>query len=253
MVAVYLRAPRQSFSGREDAFRDPNTAGQRSHRIEEVGIQARSMPEHDEELISSQPADLSTAGEVTAYRSTWLVSSRDVVRAAGYYDGYCAAIRRMDREEEPGAEETLLSMLANVWIPVRIARVHYRACGESGISESEMQKARITADGGQVRRTWHAQIIAAAQKPDAAAWPLLAQIPKWWPRSAMGGGVAVYRQGAMQARIEYRGCSLLDIPFFRDSTKGVLEMFLGHFCKDLTVSVSGNQKQGQASFNFRWR
>jgi hypothetical protein len=211
------------------------------------------MPPSDDELVASHPTGSSAATEVTAYRSTWLVSSREALRVAGYEARYWAAVRRIDREDEPGAEEALVALVANAWTPIRIARAHYRACGESGISESEMQRARLSTEGGQVRRNWHAQIIAAAQKPDAEAWPLIAQIPKWWPRAAQGGSVSVYRQGPTQARIEYRGCSLLDIPFFRDSNKNVIAAFLSHFCKDLSSSVSGNHKQGQASFTFRWR
>jgi hypothetical protein len=65
--------------------------------------------------------------------------------------------------------------------------------------------------------------------------------------------VAVYRQGPRQARIEYRHCSLLDVPFFRDSAKGAITMFLSHFCKDLSMNLGGDPTQGNTSFNFRWR
>jgi hypothetical protein len=211
------------------------------------------LPEQDEELLASHPADLSSVGEVTAYRTTWLVSSRELLRSAGYEDRYLAALRRIDREELPGAEDALLSVVANNWIPIDLAHAHYRACDAAGMSESELNAALITVDGGQVRRTWHAQIIAAAQRPDAETWPLLSQVPKWWPRGAQGGGMAVYRGGPKQARFEYLGCSLLDIPYFRASTRGVLAVFLGRFCRELTCTVSGNPKQGHSSFTFRWR
>jgi hypothetical protein len=218
-----------------------------------VVSQARSIPPSNEELVSSCPADLSTATELTAYRSTWLLASREALGAAGYEARYWEAVRRIDREEEPGAEEALRSLLANTWAPVGIACVHYRACGDSGISESEMHDARLSAEGGQVRRNWHAQIVAAAQKPEVDAWSLIAQVPKWWPRMAQGGGVAVYRQGPTQARIEFCACSLLEIPFYRDSTKNIVAVLLDHFCKDLGSSVRWNPKQGQASFIFHWR
>lgn len=211
------------------------------------------MPPSDEELLSSYPADLSTATELTAYRSTWLLSSREALCAAGYEARYWEAVRRIDREEEPGAEEALRSLLANTWTQLGIARAHYRACGDSGISESEMHSARLSAAGGQVRRNWHAQIVAAAQKPETEVWSLIAQVPKWWPRMAQGGGVAVYRQGPTQARLEFRACSLLEIPFYRDANKNVVAVLLDHFCKDLSSSVRWNPKQGrQASFFFHW-
>jgi len=171
----------------------------------------------------------------------------------GLYDRYRAELARIDREQTPGAEEQITSVLANTWLPVQIAQAHYLAVERLKLSEEQWFQAMLTADGGQVRRTWHAQIIAAAQKPDAVAWELLPQIPKWWPRSAQGGGMALYRLGPKEARIDYYKCMLLDVPMFRDSTRAVLSIFLGHFCPQLSATMLPNRKPGCASFVFRWR
>jgi hypothetical protein len=216
-------------------------------------LRIRNVSGSEEELLAAQPADLSSAVEVSEYRTTWIVSSTECLRSVGLYDRYRAALRRIDREEQPGVEDAIVALVANNWIPIALARTHYRACDALGMTESELLAAMVTADGGQVRRTWHAQIIAAAQKPAAAPWLLLPQIPRWWPRTASGGALAVYRQGPQQARIEYRGCSLFDIPFYRDSVRGVLSVFVSHFVKDLSISTVPLQKAGNASFVLRWR
>jgi hypothetical protein len=211
------------------------------------------MPEQEEELFASQPADFSTVTPVTHYRSTWIVSSQDCVRSTGMFEQYRAALRRIDREEVPGAEDLILSAVANTWVPIAIARAHYLACDALGLSDREVLAALITADGGQVRRTWHAQIIAAAQKPDAAPWQLLPQIPKMWPRTAQGGGLAVFRLGPQQARIEYRACPLFDSTFYRYAVRAVLFIFVGHFCRDLVLTPVSFSKQGNAAIQLLWR
>lgn len=212
----------------------------------------RSLGDQEGELLASFPADLASATEVSHYRSTWIVSSIDCVRSIGQYDRYRDALRRVDREHTPGAEEAIVSALANSWLPIQFAYAHYLALDRLGISEEAWFQAMLTAEGGHVRRTWHAQIIAAAQKPDAAAWGLLPQIPKWWPRSAQGGGMALYRLGPQEARVDYHKCMLLDLPLFLHSSRSVLSIFLSHFCPQLSASTLPHRKPGRASFVFRW-
>lgn len=211
------------------------------------------MGEHEGELLASYPADLATVSEVTHYRSTWIVSSIDGVRSMGLYDRYRSELARVDREQTPGAEEVITSLLANTWLPIRFALAHYLAVERLGISEERWYQAMLTSEGGQVRRAWHAQIIAAAQRPDAAAWELLPQVPKWWPRSAQGGGMALYRLGPTEARIDYHKCALLDVPVFRHTTRAVLFVYLSHFCSQLSATTLPKRKPGAASYVFRWR
>src|SRR5689334_7372978 len=110
----------------------------------------RSLPDQEEELLASQPADISAAGAVTEYRSTWIVSSLGCIRSIGQFERYREVLQRLDREELPGAEEAILSAVANEWVPIRLARVHYQACDALGLSEREVLASAITADGGQV-------------------------------------------------------------------------------------------------------
>ncbi|WP_394846861.1 hypothetical protein LZC95_05270 [Pendulispora brunnea] len=46
-------------------------------------------------------------------------------------------------------------------------------------------------------------------------WPVLGQLPHLWRRYFVGGGVAIYQEGPKDARVEYVGCTLATIPYFR--------------------------------------
>jgi hypothetical protein len=214
----------------------------------------RSPPEPQEErLLASYPADLSSVTRVTEYRSTWIAASRDLLLSLGLFDRYESALRRIDRERCPGAEEAILSAVANAWLSMPVVRAHYDACQTLGLSESEVLANALSEEGGQVRRAWHAQLIAAAQKPGVTSFTMLSQVPKWWARYANGGGMAVYQQGPQQARMEYRACELFEVPYYIHAVRATLVSFASRFCKELTVKSAAQPSAEVFSFVLRWR
>jgi hypothetical protein len=173
----------------------------------------------------------------TAFRSTWVVSSHESLRAGGHWELYLRALGE--------GRDAILSCVAGTWLPMAVARAHYRACDALGLSSQELIATR-RGPGDHVRRVWFASFIAAAERAGACPWATLSQLDRMWQRAADGGAVAVFRLGATQARIEYVGCELFDIPYFRLAARAVLLMLAEHFGESPVVHVEPRIGSGEA-------
>jgi hypothetical protein len=107
-----------------------------------------------------------------------------------------------------------------------VARTHYQACERLQLDAEQIEA--MARAGGNVRRAWYANTIAAAQRPGATVWMFLPQLQKFWLRSANGGAVAVFQLDAASARLHYVGCSLFDIQYFREAFRVVLLLLMRH-------------------------
>ena len=196
-----------------------------------------------EEVFLPLPSAREDVPFVSEFRSTWIVSSLTGLRANGHFDAYLRALRAHRTE--------LLSCVAGSWLPLHVVRAHYEACQTLGLSEQDVLSMAL-GEGGDVRRTWHASVIGAAKREDATPWAVFVNLHKLWLRGANGGACAVYRSGDHQARIEYVGCELFDIPYFRHAVRAVLVIFAGHVCPELRAMTLPQQEPGQISYQLRW-
>lgn len=213
----------------------------------------RSLAPVTGEVVAPFPCDRADVPRATQYKTTWIISSLESLRSLGHFDRYHAALRAIEARRGIACEQELLSCVAGQWLTMAIARAHYEACDTLGLDERAQLHMAIEGDGGQVRRAWHAQIVNAAQKESASPWNILPQLPKLWLRSADGGAAAVYRQGDNQAVVEYVGCELFDVRYYRGAVRAVLYILSDHMCEELTVTTLPQAEPGQTAFQLRWR
>jgi hypothetical protein len=73
-----------------------------------------------------------------------------------------------------------------------------------------------------LERTLLGTAVRVARQTGVTMWTPLGQLHRLWDRMFIGGGVAVYKLGPKEARIELVGCTLAPIPYFRTGLRGVL-------------------------------
>ena len=178
----------------------------------------------------------------TEFRSTWVVSSLEGLRAHGHYERYLKLLR--------GHRDEIVDCVAGAWLPMSVVRSHYEACDALGLRADDV--ARMARDGGTVRRTWHAHIISAAQRPDANVWYILKQLHKIWLRGANGGAVGVFQLDHTRARVEYIGCELFDIPYFRLAAGASIQFLGERVSQDLRVSQHLGAARASAVYLLEW-
>lgn len=178
----------------------------------------------------------------TEYRTTWVVSSLEGLRALGHFDRYLGVLQAHHDE--------ILNCVAGGWLPISVVRAHYEACEALGLSAED--RASIARAGGNVRRAWHASVVAATQREDADIWEILKQLHKIWQRGANGGACAVYKLGDKRARVEYIACELFDIPYFRGVSAAVLQLLTEHLHDGVRVTTLTGASRGSASYILEW-
>jgi hypothetical protein len=196
-----------------------------------------------EEAILPLPCTRELIEPARHFRSTWIVASHEALRHGGHFEKYCELL---------GAHrEQLLSCVAGTWLPIEVASDHYRACDALELTP-ERHLAMTMGPGGQVRRSWYAPLIATAEQTDATPWSILPLLHRMWLRSADGGAAAVYRLGPNKARVEYVGCELFAIPYFRQATRTILLVLMGRMCKKPTVRTLVPPSSADAEYLIGW-
>jgi hypothetical protein len=176
------------------------------------------------------------------FRSTWIVSSHDGLRQFGYFNRYQALLGEH--------REQILTCVAAVWLPLDVARTHYQACEQLRITDAQYLEMANAA--GQVRKAWNAVLIAGAERAEATPWTVLATLPRAWARAANGGAVGVYQLAETQARVEYVGCELLEIPYFRRAVRVMIQLLVGHSCDTLLVSELRDRAPATCAYLAQW-
>ena len=179
----------------------------------------------------------------TGFRSTWVVSSRESLRLAGLEERYLENLRE-HRDE-------VLGCSPNGWLPMRVARAHYRACDGIGLTGPEVV-AVVRGMQGAKRKSWHTKFVLGAGSPKGTPWEFLSRIDRLWLASANGGAMAVFRVGSKHARIECTGCELFDIGYFRQAMRTVYLATLEHFGGKAVVRIAMTQVPGECHFFLQW-
>ena len=195
-----------------------------------------------EEAIVPLPGPRAKIPPVTAYRSTWVVSSLDGLRSHGHFERYLGGLREHRGE--------ILSCVAGTWLPMPVVRAHYQACDALGLSEEQITEMAL-GPGARVRRAWYSRLIAVAEKSHGDPWSVLAQLDRTWQRGANGGATAVFRVGPKDARVEYVGCELFRIPYFCQALRGVLVSLVERFGAG-SVRMLYQQTPDDGHYLLRW-
>lgn len=169
------------------------------------------------------------------------MSSLGGLRGSGHWDRYVASLSE-HREE-------ILSAVAGAWLPMQVACAHYRACDGLGLSTGEV--IAMVGGTGDIRRAWYAPYIALAKRADSP-WEVLYLLDRMWSRSVNGGGVSIVRVRDEQARIDYTGCELFDVAYFREAVRTVLLALLAHVCERPVMRVLPQTEPATGHFIATW-
>jgi hypothetical protein len=207
-----------------------------------MGPPRRRDPDHGSDAILPLPAPREAIASATAFRSTWVLSSIESLQLGGYWERYQAVLS--------DHRDAILSCVPGAWLPMRVARAHYRACDALGLSSREV--AALGANpGNQARQGWRSSFVADAAKTKSA-WDALSQLHRMWQRSADGGAVAVYRLDRHVARVEYVGCELFEIPFFRFAIRAALVRLLEPLALTTVVRELAQPPGDEGHYLVRW-
>lgn len=182
----------------------------------------------EEEVFVPLPAPKHQLPPTTQFRSTWIVSSQNTLRERGHYDRYVELL-------PPELRETITMTIVGAWLPIEHAVAHYTACDRLELSAAdrvELGRA-VTKHLDQTLLSTAARLATSA---GATVWTPLGQIRRLWERMFVGGGMAVYKLGPKETRIEVHGCALAPIAYFRTGLQGVLQGIGERFCQKLYVS-----------------
>ena len=180
-----------------------------------------------------------------AVRSTLLVASVQQVQLNGEVPRYSARLTDAQRD-------TLLGLVAGVWIDVELAFAHYSAVDALGLPVAEqLRRGRVAADrlGGSIWGT----ASALAREIGATPWTFCRHFHRFWARGYDGGGVAVYKLGPKDARIDSVRSRLCLIPYYRRALNGWLEGMLGLVAPTMRIDETrGPAGPESVSFVARW-
>jgi hypothetical protein len=207
-----------------------------------VGSSLDASHEREETTLVPLPAPKDRIPPTTRFRSTWIVSSLEGLRERGFFDRYEG--RLVDHRD------AILSAIAGVWLPVDVVRAHYEACEELAIPDADY--VLMAKTGSQVRQAWWSRLIAEAQHPQATPWTALHLMHRGWARAADGGAVGVSRLADNRGRMDYVGCSLFEIPYFRRAVRFMIQFLVAHNTARATVRDLSERSAHTCSYLVDW-
>lgn len=173
-----------------------------------------SRREIEEEVFLPLPMPRRLIEPTSKFKSTWIVSSQNAIRARGLFDRYLAAIPAEHKE-------ALELAIVGSWLPIEVAIAHYQACDQLELSAADQLELGRNVSK-QLERTLLGTAVRVARQAGVSVWTPLSQLHRLWDRMFIGGGAAVYKVGPKEARIEVVSCSLAHISYFRTGLRGVL-------------------------------
>lgn len=179
-------------------------------------------------------------------RSSLLLSSIQSLKQHSLYDRYVAQLDAQNRE-------TLLSMVAGVWLPMDVGMSHYIACEALGLSVAEqVQIGREVND--RIQGSLMGVLVKTAKNVGATPWTPLESSARLWERTFQGGaGVCVTEVGPKEARVELVGLPILDILYFRHAYRGAFLGALELFAQKVYVSeIRSAAASGEVRFRISW-
>lgn len=158
----------------------------------------------------------------TQFRSTWLTSSLRAIRDRKLLERY---LTHLPREHH----DAVLNIVVGVWLPTDVATAHYMACDKLGLSSFD-----IFDIGSEVGKYAQGSVMSVAVQLAKGAgvtpWTVLVRLPDLWKRIWIGGGVAVYKHGPKEARLEIAGFPASSTTYCRVALRGVVTGLVSLFC-----------------------
>jgi hypothetical protein len=150
------------------------------------------------------------------------------LRAAGYFEAYKKAL-------DPSWHDTMINAVAGVWIPLEVAKAHYRACDSLGLSpDTTVALGRATFE--RTAGTLLGTALRMAKEAGVTPWAVLPMFQRFWLRGNDGGGIRVMRHGPKEAQVDVVQTALLESPYYRGALRGLVTALVSLFCKKVYVS-----------------
>jgi hypothetical protein len=130
--------------------------------------------------------------------------------------------------------EAVLSSVAGVWLPVEVAIEHYRACDKLEIGDRELVEIGAEVAKHSLKTTLSVA-VSLAKGAGVTPWTILEQLPVVWYRVWSGGGVAVYKIGPKDARLEVAGWQCAASHYCRVAVRGTIGGLVELFCQKAFV------------------
>jgi hypothetical protein len=164
------------------------------------------------EVVMVHPRAPARPGPPQHIRSTLLCSGIAELRLRGHFDAYVEKLL-------PEARETILTMIAGVWLPMSIAMAHFQAITALELSPDEA--FAIGASSGQrIHQTLLHALVRLATGVGASPWTLFENYPRLWARIFDGGGVTISKVGPKDALLEFAAFPPARFAYFRDAFRG---------------------------------
>lgn len=180
----------------------------------------------------------------TQFRSTPVINSIETLRGEGRFEQYAKSLE--------GRRDEVVLCPVGTWMPIALAGAHYQACDRLGLSIQE-QVAMGRAAAERASTGWLATFLTFARGgAGLTPWSLLNHLDRLWKRIADGGAVAVYRLGPKEARVEYVGCELFDIPYYRNGSRGMLDALGGMLSERHHTHELPRRARGEATYRLQW-
>jgi hypothetical protein len=178
-------------------------------------------------------------------RSTLLIGSIDAVKTTDRWPRYLAALPARHHD-------ILLQAVAGTWIPLEASLAHYATCDTLDFTQDEqVQNGRVTFDRSGA--TVFGTIIKMAKGAGVTPWTLISSFQRFWDRGYDGGGIAVYKLGPKEARIETVNIGLLESRYYKNALRGVVMGAMEKFCtKAYVTELPGKRGPHAALFRVQW-
>jgi hypothetical protein len=197
------------------------------------------MEAHEQILTPPDPCP-----PLTRVRSTLLVASIATVRRLGYFDAYSAALA-------PDRRTAVLECVAGVWLPLASAAAHYAACDTLGLGD-EAQVGIGRSVGVQLQGTLTSIVLRMAKEGGVTPWTVMPQFHTFWSRLFDGSGLAAWKVGPKEARLDVVGMPLCASRYFRNALRGQAMVILDLFCKKSYMTERPGAARGLYSFRVQW-
>jgi len=197
-------------------------------------------------IIPMATSALGQVEPVTHVRSTLIAASLLSLKSFGHLDAYLKNL-------PVALHDTILHSVAGMWLPLNVGVAHYAAADALGLTvDQQLTMGREVAD--KIQKSVLGTLVRLAKGVGVTPWIGLEYMPKLWGRVMMGGGMALYRLGPKEARVECHGApQLAALQYFRNGFRG---MFMGSgqlFCSRLYVTdLRALAARGVAGFQMSW-
>lgn len=186
-----------------------------------------------EEIVLPFPIERELVPIASQFRSTWLSSSLKGIRERGLLEKYLVFLPSIHHEP-------ILHSIVGVWLPIEVAHAHYEACDRLELSDDE-----IYAIGAEIAERVHGTVLHTAVRlakgVGVTPWTILPQLQRLWDRIWVGGGVAAFKLGPKEARIEIVGWPCARFRYTRIAMRGVISSLVALFCTRIWVQEIPSQ------------